>query len=47
MVDVLKICGLDQPHVEIGHVGVFRELARDANLSIDVAGLWKPSRYKQ
>lgn len=32
MVETLKIAGLSQPHIDLGHVGVFRCLAREAQL---------------
>ena len=32
MVETLSAAGLDQPHIDLGHVGVFRGLAREAKL---------------
>jgi len=32
MVESLRICGIDTPHLDLGHVGVFRGLAREAEL---------------
>lgn len=35
MMDVLRIAGLPSPHLDIGHVGIFRALARDAELDAE------------
>jgi ATP phosphoribosyltransferase regulatory subunit len=35
MVETLKAAGLSQPHIDLGHVGVFRGLAREAQLSAE------------
>ncbi|MDH3689801.1 MAG: ATP phosphoribosyltransferase regulatory subunit [Gammaproteobacteria bacterium] len=35
MVRALEIVGLERPHIDLGHVGVFRGLAREAGLSDD------------
>jgi ATP phosphoribosyltransferase regulatory subunit len=32
MVETLMVAGLTRPHIDLGHVGVFRGLAREANL---------------
>ncbi|RFA30468.1 ATP phosphoribosyltransferase regulatory subunit [Alkalilimnicola ehrlichii] len=36
MLETLAITGVTAPHLDIGHVGIFRGLAREANLSADV-----------
>jgi ATP phosphoribosyltransferase regulatory subunit len=33
MLQVLRIAGIEQPHLDLGHVGIFRSLAREAGLS--------------
>ncbi len=33
MVRILRVAGLDHFHIDLGHVGIFRTLARDAGLS--------------
>jgi len=33
LVETLKMVGLDRPHIDLGHVGVFRNLAREAQLN--------------
>lgn len=35
MVEALTVVGLDRPHIDLGHVGVFRGLAREAQLDAD------------
>ncbi len=35
MVETLRIAGLSQPHIDLGHVGVFRCLAREAQLDAE------------
>jgi ATP phosphoribosyltransferase regulatory subunit len=33
MVETLKVAGLVRPHIDIGHVGIFRGLAKEAGIS--------------
>ena len=35
MVETLSVAGLSDPHIDLGHVGVFRGLAREAKLDMD------------
>lgn len=35
MLELLRTAGIEQPHLDIGHVGIFRSLARQAQLSPD------------
>ena len=35
MLECLELCGLDDIHVDVGHVGIFRELSRAAGLTQD------------
>ncbi len=35
MISSLRVCGLDNLHLDLGHVGVFRALSQDLNLSED------------
>jgi ATP phosphoribosyltransferase regulatory subunit len=35
MVETLSVAGLSNPHIDLGHVGMFRGLAREAKLDMD------------